>query len=114
MEALEVEAALREDYEKDEIETSEAEDLVDKPSEKDRKAAGKLILEEEVQQGDVSWKAWRLFFNALGGEHTVLFATVLVAGQIFEGFILNFNLWFLGYWSSQYENHPASDVPVAR
>lgn len=113
-EALEAEPALRVENEKDELEVSGAEELIDKPSEEDRKASGKLIMEEEIQQGDVSWKAWRLFVRALGGENATFFFTLLTVSYIFEGFILNFNLWFLGYWSSQYESHAASEVPVVQ
>ena len=47
-ETLMAEPALQEDYAKDGKELSEREELVDKPSEKVRKATGKLIIEEEV------------------------------------------------------------------
>jgi hypothetical protein len=41
---------------------------------------GKLMVAEEIQEGHVSWKALKLFFVGLGGDHPLLFWMVFVGG----------------------------------
>ena len=88
--------------------------MIDEPAQKEKKASGKLIVAEEVQQGNISWKALELLLKGLGGRHFVLFFALWIGGHALETFIGSFSLWFLGYWSSQYETHPAEEVPVIR
>jgi hypothetical protein len=73
-----------------------------------------LIVAEEVQQGNISWKALKILFKGLGGHHVVLFFTLWIGGHALENFMASFNLWFLGYWSSQYETHHRQDVAVVK
>jgi hypothetical protein len=80
----------------------------------DKKAAGKLILAEEIQEGNVGWKPIVFFLKALGGNRVGLFFTLWIGGSILESTMSSFNLWFLGYWSSQYERFPISEIPVLR
>ena len=80
----------------------------------DKKAAGKLILAEEIQEGNVGWKPIVFFLRSLGGNRVGLFFTLWIGGSILEYTMSSFNLWFLGYWSSQYERFPISEIPVLR
>ncbi|KAJ2923003.1 hypothetical protein H1R20_g14092, partial [Candolleomyces eurysporus] len=113
-EALQAEPTLQTEYEKDELAIAEDDSLIDEPTENKKKAGGKLIVAEEVQHGKVSWKALKLLLKGLGGQNVVLFFTLWVGGHIMGNVMASFNLWFLGYWSSQYENHRPEEVPVAK
>lgn len=79
---------------------------------KDQKSkAGKLVLEEEKQMGRVEKAAMMLFIDGMGGMlgFTIVLATVLVAALMSIA-----TTWFIGYWSSQYETHNSSEVPVLK
>lgn len=78
----------------------------------DESANGRLVLDEEIAQGRIGWNAVLLFLGSLGGKHPILNFGVWIFGFIFlhGGNLLA--LWFLGYWGSQYEKRPLSDIPV--
>ncbi|KAF5313867.1 hypothetical protein D9619_013092 [Psilocybe cf. subviscida] len=80
----------------------------------DETTDGRLVLDEEMAQGRVGWNAILLFLRSLGGQHPILNFGTWIAGFVFlhGGNLLA--LWFLGYWGSQYETRPASDIPVTR
>ena len=110
------EPALQDELKHDK-EVLEAEEAgIDAPSEKktEKKADGKLILAEEIQEGNVGWKSIVFFLKALGGKHVALFFTLWIGGSLLEFIMRSFNLWFLGYWSTQYEHFPVKDIPVLR
>ncbi len=46
-----------------------------------------------------------LFFRGLGGEHAVLFVTVFLASFATMELLNLVQVWFLGFWASQYEKH---------
>ena len=79
---------------------------------KEEKTDGKLILAEEIVEGRITWKALKLYLDGLGGNHPFLFAAVWISGLLATQLAVNFGVWFLGYWSSQYENHPPEEVRV--
>ncbi|EMD41580.1 hypothetical protein CERSUDRAFT_110129 [Gelatoporia subvermispora B] len=81
----------------------------DVPARKD----GKLIVEEEVEVGHVGWPAMKLYFKSLGGSHPFLFWAWCVGGIFTTNFIIAVQIWFLGYWAQQYEEHDPQDVHVA-
>ena len=83
-------------------------DAVDREEPKD----GKLILAEEIVEGRVTWKAFKLYLDGLGGNHPFLFVAVWISGFLATHLAINFGVWFLGYWGSQYENHPPEEVRV--
>ncbi|PPQ97414.1 hypothetical protein CVT26_006798 [Gymnopilus dilepis] len=89
-----------------------AKEEVDGPEIKPKPADGKLVVAEEVAVGHVTWRSVKLLITSLGGQHAVLF----FAGVIFSFFtnelLLSFQTWFLGFWGSQYEIHPPSEVNV--
>ncbi|EMD41585.1 hypothetical protein CERSUDRAFT_110141 [Gelatoporia subvermispora B] len=81
----------------------------DVPARKD----GKLIVEEEVEVGHVGWPAMKLYVKSVGGSHPVLFWTWIAGGILATNCIIAGQIWFLGYWAQQYEEHDPQDVHVA-
>lgn len=79
-----------------------------------RKATGKLVMAEEVRQEGGVWKQMKFFLKALGGDHLFSFLSLWMGGSILEQLLHSFNVWFLGYWSSQYDNAPPEGVQVIR
>lgn len=73
-------------------------------------ADGKLIMKEEIAEGHITWKSLKLFLAGLGGNYPVLFFSIWLSGFILSEFSHIFGIWFLGYWGTQYEIHPPSEV----
>lgn len=74
---------------------------------------GKLIMKEETVEGHVTWKSIKLFLSGLGGNHPVLFYVLWTSGIALTDWLWTFQVWFLGHWGSQYENHAPSEVPAS-
>ncbi|KAI0068093.1 P-loop containing nucleoside triphosphate hydrolase protein, partial [Artomyces pyxidatus] len=70
-----------------------------------KQAEGKLIIAEEVDEGHVSWAAWRLFFASLSGSYGALFWLAFLGSIVFSEVGLSFQMWFIGYWAEQYDVH---------
>ncbi|TFK34800.1 multidrug resistance-associated ABC transporter [Crucibulum laeve] len=82
-------------------------------TEKETKADGKLIVVEEIAEGHVTWKSIKLFlFGLAGNGRPVIFFTIWLAGMIGEELSNNLQIWFLGYWGTQYEHRAPSEVRV--
>ncbi|KAJ3519232.1 hypothetical protein NMY22_g13302 [Coprinellus aureogranulatus] len=115
-EVLASEPALQAEFKHDEEAIKADEEVIDPESEKkkDKQADGKLILAEEIQEGNVGWKSIAFFLKALGGNHVTLFFVLWMGAGILEFVTRSFSIWFMGYWSRQYELHPIEDVPVLR
>ncbi|KAJ7505414.1 hypothetical protein B0H11DRAFT_420761 [Mycena galericulata] len=69
----------------------------------------KLIVPEHLRQGMVNWSTYWLYLSNLSSQ------PVAYLCLIFGLFLLNeaatsFQSWFLGFWSSQYVDRPASSV----
>ncbi|KAF8957025.1 multidrug resistance-associated ABC transporter [Flammula alnicola] len=75
-------------------------------------ADGKLVVAEEIVEGHVTWKSFKLLLASLAGDHPIAFFTVVMAALLLNEWTFTFQVWFLGYWGAQYETHPASEVPV--
>lgn len=76
-----------------------------------KKSTGKLVVAEEKAMGQVERAAIKLYFSSFGGP----FVWLLVVGtRVLGAVILIFQTWFMGYWSNQYELHPASEVPALK
>ncbi|KAJ7750388.1 hypothetical protein DFH07DRAFT_1062096 [Mycena maculata] len=75
-------------------------------------SSGKLMVEEEIDIGRVSWSSIHLYLRGLDGGHPLLFFPAFVIGLFLSSFSSNFQTWYLGQWASQYDTHPASEVPV--
>ncbi|KAG2023135.1 ATP-binding cassette transporter [Coprinopsis cinerea AmutBmut pab1-1] len=77
-------------------------------------ADGKLIVEEEVEEGHVSWSAVKMFFSAMGGvKRPQMFFILYMTGIVLCEVVSVAQTWWLGYWASQYSIHPPSEVPVS-
>ncbi|KZV63784.1 P-loop containing nucleoside triphosphate hydrolase protein [Peniophora sp. CONT] len=73
----------------------------------EKKVDGKLVLAEELAEGTITWAALKLFFDGLGGS---VFWTLFIGGYTINAVLQSVTVWFLGYWSEQYDLHPASEV----
>ncbi|KAF8963030.1 multidrug resistance-associated ABC transporter [Flammula alnicola] len=93
------------------IETSLASDPT-LAAEKEAPADGKLVLAEEIAKGHVTWKSLKLFLSGLGGDHPLIFLSFWISGYLIANLVRAFQVWFLGYWGSQYETHHPSEVRV--
>ncbi|KAJ7576855.1 multidrug resistance-associated ABC transporter [Mycena floridula] len=74
--------------------------------------AGKLIIEEEVAIGNVSWKSCKPYFVALIGKHTILVPVIYAFCLIGADIMVTSQKYYLGFWSSLYEDHDPSEVSV--
>ncbi|KAJ7814135.1 P-loop containing nucleoside triphosphate hydrolase protein [Mycena olivaceomarginata] len=103
---------LAEELSKDQEVLDKKTDEIDAPPAGEKKPDGKLIVAEEVEEGHVSWDSLKLYFKALGGNHTLLFFTFFLAGLGLTELSNAIQTWFLGYWAGQYSQHDASEVDV--
>ena len=71
---------------------------------------GKLVIAEEIEEGRVSWKSMKLYFSGLGGDYPLMFFSIWISITFLTDWVNTFQVWFLGYWGSQYENHIPSEV----
>ncbi|KAJ7449230.1 hypothetical protein FB451DRAFT_754458 [Mycena latifolia] len=83
---------------------------IDIPADEPKTADGKLIVEEEIEVGRVSWSALNMLFSGMGGDHIVLFFVVMLFFDLVTALAQRMEVWYLGYWASQY-GHGIS-VPV--
>lgn len=72
---------------------------------------GKLIVAEEIALGRVAWPAIKLYTESVGGP---LFWALFIGGILLSFFLSAFQVWFLGYWASQYTDRESASVPAAR
>ena len=71
---------------------------------------GKLIIAEEIAEGHVTWKSVKLYLSGLGGDYPFMFFSVWIFAMLLTDWANAFQVWFLGYWGSQYETHPSSEI----
>jgi len=99
-------------------ETTESQEIAEKaeedvdavdPAQKapDNTKSSKLIVTEEVALGHISWRALKIYLSAMGGP---LFWTISLIGLFASDFFNTLSSWYLGYWTSQYEDRPPSEV----
>ncbi|OSD00626.1 P-loop containing nucleoside triphosphate hydrolase protein [Trametes coccinea BRFM310] len=94
------------------LEKAELELDSEKPDDAAKKqAAGKLVVAEEREEGHVGWTALKLFLGNMSNR-PILFWLIYVSGHVIRQSLANLQTWYLGYWASQYETHPAEEVPV--
>jgi ABC-type multidrug transport system ATPase subunit len=98
-EALATDEILVEELSKDQEVLDKKTDEIDAPPAGEKKPDGKLIVAEEVEEGHVSWDSLKLYFKALGGNHTLLFFTFFLAGLGLTELSNAIQTWFLGYWA---------------
>ena len=73
-------------------------------------ADGKLVIAEEIAKGHVTWRSMKLFFSALGGDYPLMFFSIWISVTFLTDWVNTFQVWFLGYWGSKYENNTPSEV----
>ena len=54
----------------------------------------------------------KLYLAALGGARAVFFWVVVLTLFVITNFTYTLQTWFLGYWATQYEDHPAAEVNI--
>ncbi|KAH8986100.1 hypothetical protein EDB92DRAFT_2116516 [Lactarius akahatsu] len=108
----------------------------EEPDETVKSADGKLILAEEISEGNVSWDAgeptiqpfrisdgeahWctaqqnevKLFINGLGGAHPVLFWILFLVCLLLCNTSMTAQTWFMGYWAEQYDIYPPEQINI--
>ncbi|KAJ3802481.1 P-loop containing nucleoside triphosphate hydrolase protein [Lentinula aff. detonsa] len=103
-----VEAYVRTSKESELLERSEERSGLDAEIERNvdvDSTSGKLIVSEEVHQGaGVGWAA--------RGKHPFVFFTTFFACLLASHLIGVAQTWYLGYWASQYDSHPPTEVPA--
>ncbi|KAL0959258.1 hypothetical protein HGRIS_014529 [Hohenbuehelia grisea] len=115
LEAISKDKALAEEVKQDKELLEKAEDRIDTTPEElvHNLPDGKLIVEEEIQEGHVGWPAFGMLLAALGGSHSLLFFTTYTGGRALSHVVYAGHTWFLGHWAAQYEDRDASEVSVA-
>ncbi|KAJ7145004.1 multidrug resistance-associated ABC transporter [Mycena crocata] len=87
------------------------EEIIEESTDKPR-ISGKLVIAEEVDIGHVSWAALKLYLSALCGQNPVFYFISLLICMFTTDSLINLRTWYLGYFSSQYDDHDASQVNV--
>ena len=83
------------------------------PAEPKKPAEGTLIMAEEIVEGHITWRSFKLLLESLGGGHPIFFFVICVLALLLNAWSITFQTWFLGYWGSQYETRPSSAVDVS-
>ena len=82
--------------------------------EKANPADGKLVIAEEIAKGHIKWKSVKLYLSGLGGDYPLMFLSIWISVSLIGDWMNTFQVWFLGYWGSKYENHTPSEVNPIR
>lgn len=75
-----------------------------------KKTAGKLVVAEEKGNGPVGMAALMVYIQYGGWIWFLLF----VFWRFIETFVNIAQMWFMGYWASQYDERSPSEVPVLK
>ena len=110
---LKLDKKLAKELKTEEEMLKKADDEVEAHEDGSKLADGKLILAEEQEEGHVGWSALKMFFNGMGGGRPLLFFSAFLVGLGLTDAALALQTWFLGYWASQYIDHPSEEIPVA-
>ncbi|KAF7964551.1 hypothetical protein HWV62_5794, partial [Athelia sp. TMB] len=110
-EALAKDQTLVKEVEKDQEALAKADTEID--SRVEIKSDGKLIVDEDIAIGHVSWAALKGFFLGLGGKHPALFWAGYLGFAFMVTLTDSFGPWWLGFWASKYETLPSADISVA-
>ncbi|KAH9886265.1 P-loop containing nucleoside triphosphate hydrolase protein [Cubamyces lactineus] len=116
--ALEQDSKLMQDLKEEQEEIRKVEGEIDADDEDKSEdgpaklATGKLVVAEEMEDGHVGWSALKLFIGNMS-KKPYMFWVIYVGSHAFRQCVSNFRTWYLGYWASQYETHPAEEVSVS-
>ncbi|KAF8512318.1 hypothetical protein BU17DRAFT_77408 [Hysterangium stoloniferum] len=84
-------------------------DAVDTVKKDMSNASPKLVVEEELAFGHISWDTLKLHLSTMGGiAFWVIFVVSLLLQEVFK----SISTWLLGYWATQYETKPTWAIPV--
>ncbi|OCH84366.1 multidrug resistance-associated ABC transporter [Obba rivulosa] len=99
--------------EEEEVEKAEQEtDEADLDASVPQNTSGKLVVQEEIAVGHVGWTAFNMYIKALGGSYPLLFWVWCIGGIFTTNAMIAIQIWFLGYWAAQYEDHDPNEVHV--
>ncbi|KAI8994066.1 multidrug resistance-associated ABC transporter [Trametes punicea] len=74
--------------------------------------SGKLIVSEEIEEGQVGWNTIRLYVLNTS-RHPKVYWTIFVLMLAVTHSVLNGQTYFLGTWAAQYEERNPSEVSVS-
>jgi len=83
------------------------------PAEPKKPVEGTLIIAEEIVEGHITWRSFKLLLESLGGGQPIFFFAICVLALLLNECSITFQTWFLGYWGSQYETRPSSEVNLS-
>ncbi|KAI0782172.1 multidrug resistance-associated ABC transporter [Abortiporus biennis] len=94
-----------------ELEQDDEHVVQEKPNDLLKMAAGKLIVEEEVEIGHVGWTALKLMFANMGGRGGLLlfWCSYLSTAILFRTANV-YQMFILTMWSDEYSRHSTSEV----
>ncbi|KAI0768822.1 multidrug resistance-associated ABC transporter [Trametes elegans] len=92
---------------REEVDKPEVENAAEVSPEK-----GKLVVAEEITEGQVGWKTLRLYFINTS-RRPILYWTALALMLSVTHSVMNSQAYVLGVWAAQYEDHDPSQVSVA-
>ncbi|OCH83833.1 P-loop containing nucleoside triphosphate hydrolase protein [Obba rivulosa] len=113
--ALANNATLSREVQEEEEEVKEAEQEVDEAdlnAPAPKSTSGKLVVQEEIAVGHIGRTAFKMWTKALGGSYPLLFWVWCVGGIFSTDVVIAIQVWFLGYWAAQYEDHDPREVHV--
>lgn len=85
-------------------------DEVKPTNKKDIRTDGKLVISEEIAKGHITWESMKLYLSGLAGNYPLIFYSFWISALLLTHMSDNFQVWFLGYWGSEYETHIPSEV----
>ncbi|KAL7281057.1 hypothetical protein ACG7TL_004359 [Trametes sanguinea] len=89
----------------------ELDDPASEPEQDDAQTSGKLVVAEEVADGEVGWNTMRLYALA-ASKHPKLYWAAYVLMLLLTHSIMSSETYFLGYWAKQYEERDPSQISV--
>ncbi|KAH9851409.1 multidrug resistance-associated ABC transporter [Lenzites betulinus] len=89
-----------------------AREELDKPELEGKSKNGKLVVDEEIKEGQVGWDTLQLFFMNASKTPILYWAVYMLLMAVTHSFF-NSQSYYLGIWAAQYETHAPSEVSVA-
>ncbi|KAL1726027.1 P-loop containing nucleoside triphosphate hydrolase protein [Schizophyllum commune] len=114
--AISHDAKLAQEVEEEEEEAEHMRDALQLEGAKhaDETPTGKLVIEEEVETGRITWSTFATYLSAAAGNNLPVFLFTWITALSVMDILGVSSTWFLGYWASQYEDHNPSEVNVLR
>lgn len=84
-------------------------DISARPSRLSLDGQRKLVKDEEIELGRVSWRAMKLGLRAFGGNNSKIFIAASFLGLLIAQSATSFQSWFLGYWGEKSKSGQADN-----